>query len=98
MKLSKTQLHKTGQSGEFLGKLLGPLPTYGLALIRNVLKLLAKNVLKQLKPLKRLKPLGLRAAASATDAAIHKKNVSIWYASFRLSKENKLNNFEVKME
>ena len=73
MKLSKTPLHKTGQSGEFLGKLLGPLPTYGLALIRNVLKLLAKNVLKQLKPLKRLKPLGLRAAASATDAAIHKK-------------------------
>ena len=25
IKLSKTQLHKTGQSGEFLGSLLGPL-------------------------------------------------------------------------
>ena len=73
MKFSKTQLHKIGQSGEFLGKLLGSLPTYGLALIRNVLKLLTKNVLKQVKPLKRSKPLGLRAAASATDVAIHKK-------------------------
>ena len=40
-KLSKTQLHKIGQSGECLG----PLLKSGLPLIRNVLKLLAKTVL-----------------------------------------------------
>ena len=34
IKLSKTQLHKTGQSGEFLGRLLGPLLKTGLPLIR----------------------------------------------------------------
>ena len=63
-KLSKTQLHKIGQSGGFLGRLLGPLLKTGLPLIGNVLKPLAKSVLI---------PLGLTAAASATDAAIHKK-------------------------
>ena len=41
MKLSKTQLHKTGQSGEFLGRLFGPLLKPALALIGNVLKQLA---------------------------------------------------------
>ena len=64
IKLSKTQLHKIGQSGGFLGRLLGPLLKTGLPLIGNVLKPLAKSVLI---------PLGLTAAASATDAAIHKK-------------------------
>ena len=64
MKLSKTQLHKIGQSGRFLGRLLGPLLKTGLSLIGNVLKPLAKSVLI---------PLGLTAAASATDADIHKK-------------------------
>ena len=34
IKLSKTQLQKTGQSGEFLGRLLGPLLKTGLPLIR----------------------------------------------------------------
>ena len=57
--LSKTQLHKIVQLGVFLGRLLGPLP-----LMKNVLKPLAKSTLI---------PLGLTAAASATDAAIHKK-------------------------
>ena len=52
------------QSGGFLGRLLGSLLKTGLPLIRNVLKPLAKSVLI---------PLGLTAAASATDAAIHKK-------------------------
>ena len=61
IKLSKTQLHKIGQSGGFLGRLLGPLLKTGLLLIGNVLKPLAKSVLI---------PLGLTAAASATDAAI----------------------------
>ena len=52
------------QSGGFLGRLLGPLLKTGLPLIGNVLKQLAKIVLI---------PLGLTAAASATNAAIHKK-------------------------
>ena len=55
IKLSKTQLHKIGQSGGFLGRLL----------VGNVLKRLAKTVLK---------PLGLTAAASAIDTAFHKKS------------------------
>ena len=65
IKLSKTELHKIGQSGGFLSRLLGPLLTTGLPLMKSVLKPLAKNVLI---------PLGLTAAASATDAAIHKKS------------------------
>ena len=64
IKLSKTQLHKIGQSGGFLGRLLGPLLKTGLPLIGNVLKPLAKSVLI---------PLGLTAAASATDTVILKK-------------------------
>ena len=52
------------QSGEFLGRLLGPLLKPGLPLIKNVIKTLAKSVLI---------PLGLTAAASAADAGIHKK-------------------------
>ena len=63
IKLSKTQLHKIGQSAEFLGRLLGPLLKTGLPLIGNVLKSLATSVLI---------PLGL-TAASATDAFIYKK-------------------------
>ena len=57
-------MHKIGQSGGLLGRLLGPLLKTGLLLIGNVLKRLAKSVLI---------PLRLTAAASATDAAIHKK-------------------------
>ena len=38
IKLLKTQLHKIGPSGGFLGRLLGPLLKTGLPLIRNVLK------------------------------------------------------------
>ena len=52
------------QSGGFLGRLLGPLLKTGLPLISNVIKPLDKSVLI---------PLGLTAAASATDAGIHKK-------------------------
>ena len=43
-KLSKTQLYKIGQSGGFLGRLLGPVLKTGLLLIKNVLKPLAKSV------------------------------------------------------
>ena len=35
IKLTKTQLHKIGQSGRCLGKLLGPLLKTGLPLIGN---------------------------------------------------------------
>ena len=38
IKLSKTQLHKIGQSGGLLGRFLGPLLKTGLSLIRNALK------------------------------------------------------------
>ena len=64
IKLSKTQLHKMGQSGGFSRRLLGPLLKTGLPLMKNVLKPLAKSVLI---------PLGLTAAESGSDAAIHKK-------------------------
>ena len=64
IKLSETQLHKIGQSGGFLGRLLGPILKTGLSLIGNVLKPLAKSVLI---------PLRFTAAASATDAPIRNK-------------------------
>ena len=51
------------QLGRFLSRLLGPLLKTGLPLIGNVLKPLTKSVLA---------PLGLTAAASATDVAICK--------------------------
>ena len=65
IKLSKTQLSKMIQSGEFLGRLLGPLLKTELPLIKNVIKPLAKSVLI---------PIGLTAAASAADAEIHNNN------------------------
>ena len=62
IKLSKTQLQKIWQSGGLLGRLLGSLLRTGLSLIRNVIKPLVKSIVI---------PLGLTAAASATD--FHKK-------------------------
>ena len=44
IKLSKTQLHKIGQSGGFLDRFLGALLKTGLPIIGNVLKKLAKSV------------------------------------------------------
>ena len=64
IKLSKTQLHKIGQSGGFLSRPLGLFLKTGLPLIGNVLKPQAKSVLI---------PLGLGPAVSAIDAAIHQK-------------------------
>ena len=57
-------MHKTGQSGGFLGRLLGLLVKPRLPLIGNVLKQLAKSVWM---------PSGLTTVASVTDSAIHKK-------------------------
>ena len=53
IKLSKTQLHKIGQSGRFFGRLFGLLLKNVLPLTGNILKPLAKSVLI---------PLGLTAA------------------------------------
>ena len=64
IKFSKTQLSKMIQSGEILGKLLGPLLKTGLPLTKKVITPLAKSVLI---------PLGLTGTASAADAGIHKK-------------------------
>ena len=64
IKFSKAQLSKMMESGEFLGRLLGPLLKTGLSLMKSVRKPLAKSVLI---------PLGLKAAASAADVGIHKK-------------------------
>ena len=64
IKFSKVQLSEMIQSGESLGKLLGPLLKTGLPLMKSVITPLAKSVLI---------PLGLTAAASAADAGIHKK-------------------------
>ena len=49
MKLSKAKLHKIGQTGGFLGRLLGPLLKTGLSLMGNVLKPLAKSFLIPLR-------------------------------------------------
>ena len=62
------KLPKIGQSGGFLGRLLGPLLKTGLSLMKVIPKPLAKMVLI---------PLGLTVAASATDAAIHKKSLDL---------------------
>ena len=64
IKLSKAQISNIIQSGGFLGKFLGPLLKIRLPLIKSVIKPLAKSVLI---------PLGLTAAASATDAGIQKE-------------------------
>ena len=47
-----------GQTGQFLGRLLGPLLKTDLPLMKNALKSLAKSVLI---------PLGLTTSASAAD-------------------------------
>ena len=78
IKLSKTQLHKIVQSGGFLGRPLGPLLKTGLLLIGNVLKPLAKSVLI---------PLGLTAAASATDTAIHKRMFGSGFTTLIISND-----------
>ena len=77
-KLSTTQIHKIGQSEGFLGRLLGSLIKTRLPLIANILKPLAKSVLI---------PLGLTAAASLTDAAIHKKMFGSGFTKLIISNE-----------
>ena len=79
-KLSKTQLHKIGGSGEFLCRFLGPKLKTGLALMKNVLKFLSKIVLI---------PFGLTAAASSTDTAIMENFLDqIWLHGYLLIPTN----------
>ena len=78
IKLWKTQPHKIGQSGGLLGRPLGLLLKTGLPLIGNVLKQLGKAVLIQ---------LGLTAAASPIDGAIHKKMFESWFTTLIISNE-----------
>ena len=59
IKLSKAEISKVIQSGDFLGKLLGPLLKTGLSLLKSVIKLLGL--------------LGLTVASSAVDAGVQKK-------------------------
>ena len=49
VRLLKTRLSKTIQSSGFLGRLHGPLRTFGLSLMKNVLTPLAKSVLIPLR-------------------------------------------------
>ena len=77
IKSSKTNLYKIGQSGGFLGRLLGPLLKTGLPLIGSVIKPLAKSILI---------PLGLTAAAS-TDTGIHKKIFRSGFTTLKISNE-----------
>ena len=76
-------MHEIGKSREFLVRLFGPLLKSGLSLIGNVLKPLAKSVLI---------PLRLTAAASATDAAIHKKMFGSGFTTLIISNEE-MNDF-----
>ena len=71
-------MHKIGQSGGFLGRLLGPLLKTGLPSMKNALKPLAKSVLI---------PLGLTAVASATDAAIQKNIFGSGMTTLTISNE-----------
>ena len=77
-----------GHSGGVLGRVLGALIKTGLPLIRNVLKLLAKSVSV---------PLGLTAAASGTDGAIHKKMFASGVTLLLISNE-KMNNIMKKIK
>ena len=69
IKLSKAQITKIIQSGQFLGSLLsklaGPLMKVAVPLAKNILA-----------------PLGITAAASAIDAGIQKKKTWFWNNSF----------------
>ena len=57
-------MHKIGQSGGFLRRLLGPLLKTRFSLVGNVFKRLGKSVIV---------PLELTTAASAIDVANHQK-------------------------
>ena len=61
-------MYKVTHLGGYLGNLFGPLIKFGLPLMENMIKALAKNVLISLK---------LTAGVSAADTRIHKK-LLVW--------------------
>ena len=74
-------MDKIGQSGGFLGKVLGPFLNPGLPAIGNALKRSAESVLL---------PLGLTAVASATEAGIQKKMFGTSFGTLIISNEEKI--------
>ena len=72
IKLSKTQLHKMGQSRVILGRFQRPFLKTDIPLMKNVLKTLVKSVFI---------PLGLTAAISVADAAAQKKSFGLGVAT-----------------
>ena len=80
-------MHKIGQSGGFLRRLLGPLLKTRFYLVGNVFKRLGKSVLV---------PLELTAAASAIDAAIHKKMFGYSLTALIISNDEMKNHKIVK--
>ena len=81
-KFLKTQLPKIGQSGRFLGRLLGSLLKTGLPLLKNILKPLAKSVFIA---------LASTAAASRTISAIQKKIFGSGMTTLITSNEEMIN-------
>ena len=55
VKLLQMFLHKIGQSGEYLGRPLGPLPKTALLLMEIVLRTFAESVLILIKTIKTIK-------------------------------------------
>ena len=88
IKLSETQLFKIGQSGGFLGKLLGPLLKTVLPLIGNVLMLLDKS-----DPI-RINSISNRCSYSYKNVWISYASSYVSFVSCELSKANNINNFE----
>ena len=78
IKLSKTSLSRIMQSEGFLDRLPGLLLKTGLPLMKNAIKPLAKSVLI---------PLELTAAASSTDAGIHRKILGSGTTTLKISND-----------
>ena len=72
-KLSKAQLSKIIQSGEFLGKILGPILKTRLPLLKSIIKPLVL--------------LGLTAASSVIDAGVQKKMYGFGTTTLVISNE-----------
>ena len=70
LKFSKAQISKIIQSGGFLGSILSKLA----GPLMKIAVPLEKNVLA---------PLGIKAAASAIDTGIQKKNTWFWNNNFK---------------
>ena len=79
-------LFKIVQLAGFIARFLGPLLKTGSPIVKNVVKPLAKSVLI---------PLGLTAAASATDAAIQKKIFGSVMTALIISNEEMIDTMKI---